>query len=83
MEQNDAISVLLTGRAEDKFADLIQRIVKSKGLTFDMICLKPAIGPRGQTFSSTMQCKQGFLEELIKTYSQAERMRIYEDRPKQ
>ena len=48
MDQTDALTVLLTGRAENNFADLIKRIIASKKLSFDMICLKPETGPNGQ-----------------------------------
>jgi len=83
MEQNDALCVLLTGRAEGRFGDLIKRIVKAKGLEFDLVCLKPEVGPSNQRFSSTMLFKQAFLADLIRTYRDAEEFRIYEDRPKQ
>jgi hypothetical protein len=48
-----------------------------------MVCLKPAVGPAGQRFSSTMLFKQDLLRDLVCTYSDAEELRIYEDRPKQ
>lgn len=83
MEQKDALNVLLTGRSEAGFAELVRRMVKSKGLDFDMICLKQEVGPTGQTFASTMNYKQTFLHDLIHTYSAADEIRIYEDRPKQ
>ncbi len=83
MEQDDALTVLLTGRGAHNFADLIKRIVASKKLSFDMICLKPATGPNGQRFSSTMNFKQGLLEDLVNTYREANELKVYEDRPKQ
>lgn len=83
MEQKDALNVLLTGRSEAGFAELVQRMVKSKNLEFDMVCLKPEVGPANQTFSSTMVFKQTLLNDLIHTYSEAGEIRIYEDRPKQ
>lgn len=83
MEEDDALTVLLTGRAEDNFADLIKRIVASKNLSFDMISLKPATGPNNQRFSSTMNFKQVFLEDLVYTYKDATELKVYEDRPKQ
>lgn len=83
MRQKDAVTVLLTGRAEDNFARVIKRMVASKKLNFDMICLKKKVGPNGQRFPTTMMYKQGFLEELIYTYKDAEEIRVYEDRPKQ
>lgn len=81
-EQRDAVCVLLTGRSESGFSDLIKRMVKSKGLEFDLISLKPAVGPDNQRFPSTMIFKQQFLTTLMETYRHAEEIRIYEDRPK-
>ncbi|KAI4759191.1 hypothetical protein E4T52_08578 [Aureobasidium sp. EXF-3400] len=82
MEQKDALTVLLTGRNERGFADLVTRMFRAKKLEFDMVCLKPAVGPSGQRFSSTMLFKQDLLRDLVCTYSDAEEIRIYEDRPK-
>ena len=83
IQQNDTLTILLTGRGEDKFANLIKRIVESKQLAFDMICLKPQVGPSNQTFTSTMNYKQAILRDLVYTYKDAGEVRIYEDRPKQ
>lgn len=82
-EQEDALTVLLTGRGEHNFADLIKRIVAAKNLSFDMICLKPQAGPNNQRFRSTMHYKQAILEDLVHTYHDALEIRIYEDRPRQ
>ncbi|KAL2115041.1 hypothetical protein VTJ04DRAFT_10704 [Mycothermus thermophilus] len=81
-KQKDALCVLLTGRSESGFSDLIKRMVTSKGLTFDMICLKPAVGPNNETFANTMEFKQIFLKALMETYRHSEEIRIYEDRIK-
>ena len=83
IQQKNALTVLLTGRGEQNFAVLIKRIVASKGLLFDMICLKPQAGPNNERFRSTMMYKQAILEDLIHTYKNADEIRIYEDRPKQ
>ena len=83
IEQEDALTVLLTGRAEHTFAELIRRIVASKKLAFDMICLKPEVGPSNQRFRSTMLYKQALLEDIMYTYQDADQIRVYEDRPKQ
>ena len=83
MRQKDALTILLTGRGEHNFSDLIKKMVSSKKLDFDMICLKQQVGPLGQRFSSTMHYKQELLKEVIHTYREAEEIRIYEDRPKQ
>ncbi|PBP20853.1 hypothetical protein BUE80_DR008467 [Diplocarpon rosae] len=82
MQQKDAVAVLLTGRSENGFPELIKKMVKSKGLDFDIIALKPAAGPNNQRFSSTMNFKQVFLESLMETYKDAEEIRVYEDRVK-
>jgi hypothetical protein len=81
-KQKDALCVLLTGRSEIGFSELIRRMVTSKNLDFDMISLKPAVGPSNQRFPSTMTFKQLFLEALMETYKYAEEIRVYEDRPK-
>ena len=80
MEQKDVLTVLLTGRAEPAFADLLKKMVATKKLEFDMISLKPASGPNNERFSSTMNFKQAFLESLTETYALAEEIRVYEDR---
>ncbi|KAJ6274026.1 hypothetical protein PSV08DRAFT_360313 [Bipolaris maydis] len=82
MAQKDALSVLLTGRGESNFADLVKRIIRSRRLEFDMVCLKPAIGPAGQKFKSTMEFKQELLKDIVYTYKDAEKLHIYEDRVK-
>ena len=56
MQQKDALNVLLTGRAESGFADLIRRMIASKGLEFDMVCLKPEVGPNNQPLPSASAC---------------------------
>lgn len=82
MQDNDALSVLLTGRMEDRFADLVNRMVNAKKLDFDMVCLKPNSGPSGEVFQSTMLFKQALLKDIVFTYAHADELRIYEDRPK-
>lgn len=83
MEQKDALTVLLTGRSEAGFDDIIKRMVASQKLEFDLIGLKPEVGPNGQRFPNTMHFKQAFLKDLVFTYSQADEIRVYEDRVKQ
>ncbi|KFX96719.1 hypothetical protein V490_03186 [Pseudogymnoascus sp. VKM F-3557] len=82
MQQEDALTVLLTGRSEHGFAELINRMVASRELEFDMVVLKPKAGPNNQRFGSTMLFKQAFLETLMETYKVADEIRIYEDRVK-
>jgi hypothetical protein len=74
--QPDALSILLTGRGEARFADLVRRMVKSKGLDFDMTCLKP------DPESNTMDFKRNLIRAVLHTYSSVEKLTIYEDRPK-
>jgi len=76
MQQKDALTILLTGRGETAFAELLKRIAASKGLEFDIISLKPVAGPNNQRFSSTMNFKQAFLESLMETYKGAEEIRV-------
>ena len=83
MEQKDALTVLLTGRAEARFGDIIKRMVTSQKLDFDLIRLRTDVGPNGHYYASTGAFKEGFLEDLMLTYSQAEEIRVYEDRPRQ
>ncbi|KAG5912719.1 hypothetical protein E4U42_001965 [Claviceps africana] len=82
MKQPDALCVLLTGRSEKAFADLIKRMLAAKGLEFDIVGLKPQASPTNQRFQSTMHFKQLFLTALMDTYSQAAEIRVYEDRPR-
>lgn len=82
MAQKDALSVLLTGRGESNFGDLIKRMAKSRQLDFDMVCLKPSVGPAGQKFRNTMEFKQELLKDIVYTYKEAEQLKIYEDRVK-
>lgn len=83
MDQKDALTVLLTGRGEANFASIIKRMAASQKLEFDLIGLKPEVGPNGQQFATTMKFKQNFLEDLLYTYEQADEIRVYEDRVKQ
>ncbi|KAI0148591.1 hypothetical protein GGR57DRAFT_474884 [Xylariaceae sp. FL1272] len=82
MQQKDALCVLLTGRSVKGFSELLPRMLKSKGLQFDMIGLKPETGPSGELFNSTMLFKQAFLAAIMETYANAKEIRIYEDRIK-
>ena len=83
IEAKDALTVLLTGRSEKGFADLVNRMLNSKKLDFDLVVLKPEIAPNGGAFfESTMIFKQAFLSDLVYTFKHAEEIKIYEDRPK-
>lgn len=82
IKQPDALCVLLTGRSEKGFAELVKKMVAAKGLDFDIVSLKPQVSPTNQPLQSTMHFKQLFLNALMETYSQATEIRVYEDRPK-
>ncbi|KAL7951236.1 hypothetical protein V8C42DRAFT_303491 [Trichoderma barbatum] len=81
-KQPDALCVLLTGRSEHGFGELIKKMVTSKGLEFDMVSLKPRVSPSNQTFQNTMHFKQLFFEALMETYQEASEIKVYEDRPR-
>ncbi|RMZ82281.1 hypothetical protein DV738_g1850, partial [Chaetothyriales sp. CBS 135597] len=82
MQDPDALTVLLTGRSDTQFADLINRICNAKQLDFDLVVLKPEVGPTGEQYSSTIAFKQAFLHDLVYTYKTADDLKMYEDRPK-
>jgi hypothetical protein len=80
IRQKDALTVLLTGRGENNYRELIKRMVRSQDLELDIIGLKPSVGPANERFSSTMKFKQAFLTALAETYKGATELKIYEDR---
>lgn len=80
MAQKDTLKVLLTGRSVKGFSELIQRIVATRNLEFDMICLKPEAGPEGEKIQNTKQFKTTLLSKMMDTYVHAEDLKIYEDR---
>lgn len=82
MEDPHAFTVLLTGRQEKGFSELIGTMLATKKLEFDVVALKPSISPTGEVFSSTMNFKQAILRDIAFTYRNANELRIYEDRPK-
>jgi HAD domain family 1 in Swiss Army Knife RNA repair proteins len=79
-QTDGVLTILMTGRLQDRFADLIGKMVLSKGLDFDMICMKPRKGLDGKPFRSTEDYKQTLLKILLDTYKDATEVRIYEDR---
>lgn len=83
IKQPDALCVLLTGRKEARFTDIVSRMVKAKGLAFDMLCLKPEVAPNGVVHDTTMAYKTDLLTELVHTYLGTKRLNMYEDRPNQ
>jgi hypothetical protein len=81
IENPDILTVLLTGRGEAKFSELVLRMVKSKGLDFDLVCLKPKVTPTNVQVTTTMGYKSELLKSLIYTYKRAPYIQIWEDRP--
>jgi hypothetical protein len=67
------LTILLTGRNTD-FSDLIKRMVKSKGLSFDLVVLNPKIKDL-----SSIEFKVFFLDDMLPP-SAVEEIEIYEDR---
>ena len=82
MATTDALTILLTGRNETHYADVVNRICNAKKLDFDLIVLKPEVGANGEQYPTTMAFKQAFLHDLVFTYKTADDIKIYEDRPK-
>ncbi|KAF2219423.1 hypothetical protein BDZ85DRAFT_252657 [Elsinoe ampelina] len=83
MASPTAVTVLMTGRGQAKFSELLARMVKSKGLEFDMMVLKPSVGPDGVQYYSTLDFKKEFFRVAMLTYKHATELTIFEDRPKQ
>lgn len=74
MRQKDALTVLLTGRSMVGFREVVERIVGSRGLRFDLVVLKPEM-VNGVVVKSTLGFKTAFLEEVLDTYGLAEEIR--------
>lgn len=81
--QDGVLTVLLTGRKQSLFGNLVTRMVNAKALDFDMVCLKSDVGIPGRDYSSTLKYKQALLLDLVNTYHLATEIKMYEDRPKQ
>jgi len=71
---SETLSLLLTGRNSD-FEDPISRMLNSRGLTFDLIRLKPQIEGL-----DTFAFKQDVLTEVLQANPTIEEVEIYEDR---
>lgn len=69
------LTVLLSGRTAD-FANLLDRMMKAKGLRFDLLVLKPD----NLNSSSTLDFKLKFLDDILPPNSAIEEVVIYEDR---
>ena len=76
-EDPEALTVLLTGRST-AYCDLITRILKSKGLDFDLVVLKPK-KERGAS-NSTLTFKYAFIDDVLRLGESIEEVEVYEDR---
>ncbi|KAF4556136.1 Hypothetical protein D9617_1g080110 [Elsinoe fawcettii] len=83
MESPTALTVLMTGRGQANYSELLTKMVASKGLDFDMMVLKPGVGPDGVKYYSTLEFKKEFFRVVMMTYKHATELTIFEDRPKQ
>lgn len=77
------LTVLLTGRRVHPFYDLVSKMIKSQGLEFDMVCLRPdPEEPHGASvFDSTMDYKLSFLLHLLHTVPTLQSVDMWDDRP--
>jgi len=80
IQDKSALTILLTGRKQQIFSELLIRMMKAKNLDFDMVVLKPLICPDGITRPGTKDYKQKFFEDVMLTYNNADELNIYEDR---
>src|SRR5579862_9004444 len=76
-EDDEVVTVLLTGRST-LYADIVTRILNSRGLAFDLVVLKPKRG-RGVE-NSTLTFKYGFIDDVLRLGESIEEVEIYEDR---
>lgn len=74
MYDPESLTVLLTGRNE-KFAEIVTRMVKAKGLNFDDLYF------RTSQYSDTMSFKTEIINKLFKGEPDMASFVIYEDRP--
>ncbi|KAL0637802.1 hypothetical protein Q9L58_003192 [Maublancomyces gigas] len=81
-KQKNALTILLTGRSVKGYSGLIQRMIGSKNLDFEVVALKPEAGPNSEHLRSTILFKCMFLEDVLNTYTDVEEIRVYEDRVK-
>lgn len=74
-KQKNALTILLTGRSVKGYSGLIQRMVASKNLEFEVVALKPEAGPNSEHLRSTILFKCMFLEDVLNTYPDVEEIR--------
>lgn len=90
-EQKDTISIILTGRKNNIFKDLILKIIElskledplflKPSLQFDAICLKKSI--KDSPGTTTMMYKIAVLRDFLEYYPNLEEITIYDDRMNQ
>ena len=76
-EDDEVVTVLLTGRST-LYADIVTRILNSRGLAFDLVVLKPKRG-RGVE-NSTLTFKYAFIDDVLRLGESIEEVEVYEDR---
>lgn len=77
-----ALTVLMTGRSEANYSELIKKMVAAKGLDFDLVVLKPHVKPDGSRSTNTAEYKTAFFQDALMTYTNAD-LFIWEDRKRQ
>lgn len=90
-EQEDTISIILTGRKENLFKNIILKIIElsrledpnflKPSLQFDAICLKKSI--KGALWTTTMMYKTAVIRDFLEYYPNLEEVTIYDDRMNQ
>lgn len=73
----DAVTVLLTGRST-LFNDIVNRMLRSRNLHFDLVVLKPK-KERGVS-NSTLTFKSAFINDVLHLGESIEEVEVYEDR---
>lgn len=73
-EDENTLTIVMTGRQKKTFTSLIMDILEGKELAYDALILKTG------DFESTMSFKSQVLIELLQTYGKVEEVVIYDDR---
>lgn len=69
------LTVLLSGRNEESFKDLISTMVQAKGLNFDILLF------RTSEFTNTLDFKKSCIENMLKRLTSCKYISLYDDRP--
>ncbi|ORX85751.1 hypothetical protein K493DRAFT_291433 [Basidiobolus meristosporus CBS 931.73] len=86
MSEPHNFTVLLTGRVKDIFEQQILSMVTSKGLSFDLVILKPPINYEsvrltGEETHSTTSFKKSVIENIVEQNPSIKEVYMWEDRP--